>query len=323
VTGKPARTRIPINSVLVADSPRLKGESDEHIELLAGSETPLPPILVHRSTMRVVDGMHRLRAAQLRGQLDIEVEFFEGDDDAAFIAAVLANTEHGLPLSLADREAAAARILVADPRYSDRRLATITGLAPSTVTSIRRRIAPVEDGVRIGQDGRVRPVNSAEGRRIARDEIIANPGASLRQIARKAGISPSTVIDVRKRMNNGSDPVPVGQAEREQAKPQISRRSTAPKRPGRKEIRHRALLVQALRKDPSLRLTESGRALLRSLTDWAGGPGHWQQAINSVPPHCAYLVAELVRSCAAEWLDFAGQLEDGLTGAPDRGRAAN
>jgi hypothetical protein len=63
--------------------------------------------------MRVIDGMHRLRAAQLRGDHGVEVKFFDGDADEAFIAAVRANITHGLPLTLADRKAAAQRILAA------------------------------------------------------------------------------------------------------------------------------------------------------------------------------------------------------------------
>ncbi|MFC7729983.1 hypothetical protein [Actinomadura keratinilytica] len=69
----------------------------------------LPPILVHRRTMRVVDGMHRLRAARLQGRCEIGVRFVDGPDADVFVAAVRANIGHGLPLSLADREAAAAR----------------------------------------------------------------------------------------------------------------------------------------------------------------------------------------------------------------------
>jgi hypothetical protein len=39
-----------------------------HALLLAESEAALPPIIVHRLTVRVVDGMHRLRAAQEWGE---------------------------------------------------------------------------------------------------------------------------------------------------------------------------------------------------------------------------------------------------------------
>ncbi|MFD1048734.1 serine hydrolase, partial [Kibdelosporangium lantanae] len=94
--------RVPIDSLLPADSPRLSGESMEHARMLAASEAELPPIVVHRPTRRVIDGMHRLKAAALRGQDDILVRFYEGDDEDAFIVAVETNIAHGLPLSLAD-----------------------------------------------------------------------------------------------------------------------------------------------------------------------------------------------------------------------------
>src|SRR5215475_12583633 len=108
--GETAPVSVPISSLLPGDSPRLTGENPEHVQLLAAAQG-LPPILVHRSTMRVIDGMHRLRAAKLRGDRTIFVKFFEGDDGEAFLLSVDANIKHGLPLSLADREAAASRIL--------------------------------------------------------------------------------------------------------------------------------------------------------------------------------------------------------------------
>ncbi|HEY1620466.1 MAG TPA: ParB/RepB/Spo0J family partition protein, partial [Streptosporangiaceae bacterium] len=124
--------QVPVAALLVGDSPRLQGESNEHIRMLAATDAQLPPILVHRPTMQVVDGMHRLRAALLRGQPTISVRFLDGSAEDAFISAVQANIEHGLPLTLADREAAADRIIATHPWRSDRWIATVTGLAAST-----------------------------------------------------------------------------------------------------------------------------------------------------------------------------------------------
>jgi DNA-binding CsgD family transcriptional regulator len=310
---------IPIRLLLDGDSPRLNGESTEHIRLLAASETPLPPILVHRETMRVIDGMHRLRAAALRGQQTIEAEFFEGNQADAFVGAVKANIEHGLPLTLADREAAAARIIRSHPHCSDRWIAAITGLAAGTVGSIRRRQDPSGSQVtaRVGRDGRVRPLSSVNGRRIASDEIAKRPEASLREIARLAGISPATVRDVRERMRRGDDPIsprrPSGGEQIQVIRPAPGR---GPADPARGTARNAALLLQNLRRDPSLRLTEAGRSLLRWLEPRAAGPGDWRGFIDAAPPHCAYLVAELARSCAAEWLDLAKQLEHRLGDRP-------
>src|SRR5262245_43617336 len=71
---------VPLRQLLPADSPRLVGEDAKHIRVLAESEAVLPPILVHRATMRVVDGMHRVGAARLRGREAIEVRFFDGSE---------------------------------------------------------------------------------------------------------------------------------------------------------------------------------------------------------------------------------------------------
>jgi len=127
-------------------SPRIHEENAEHVELLVAAGTAVPPIIVHRPTMRVIDGLHRLRAAQRCGRRTIGVRFFDGDEAAAFVLAVTANAGHGLPLSLADRKRAAARIVGCYPRWSDRKIASITGLAPGTVAGIRLSVSSGADG---------------------------------------------------------------------------------------------------------------------------------------------------------------------------------
>jgi hypothetical protein len=52
--------------------------------------------------------------------------------------------------------------------------------------------------------------------------------------------------------------------------------------------------------------------LLRWLSGRTSGTRDWQKLIDAVPPHCAYLVAELARGCAQEWAAFAGSLEQRL-----------
>lgn len=98
--------------------------------MLAAVEAKLPPIIVHRATMRVIDGMHRLAAAKLRNDETIEVRFFEGTEQEAFVLAVKANISHGRPLSLTDRTSAAERIIVSHPAWSDRAIAVAAGSAP-------------------------------------------------------------------------------------------------------------------------------------------------------------------------------------------------
>src|SRR5262245_34351918 len=89
-----------IADLLPAYSPRQDGEVEEHIRILVESPSPLPPIIVHYPSLRVVDGMHRLRAAELRGDNEIEVQWYRGDERDMFAVAVSTNVTHGLPLSL-------------------------------------------------------------------------------------------------------------------------------------------------------------------------------------------------------------------------------
>ena len=70
--------RVPVNVLLDAFSPRVEGVDHDHVARLAEQVDELPPILVHRSTMRVIDGMHRLNAAQMNGRSTIEVIYFDG-----------------------------------------------------------------------------------------------------------------------------------------------------------------------------------------------------------------------------------------------------
>lgn len=313
-------------SLLPADSPRLAGENEEHIRLLAESNTDLPPIVVHRQTMRVVDGMHRLRAAMLRGQETIRARLIDGTMEAAFVVAVEANIAHGLPLSLVDRESAAARIVGSHPHWSDRAIANITGISARTVAVIRRGVTADQrqSGSRIGKDGRVRPVNGAEGRRRAGELLERRPNASLREVAREAGISVGTALDVRERVNRGEDPVRPGQRRagqrREAGVPDRTDRTDRPDRPPRRprvierpnESRDRATILRNLRRDPAIRFTDCGRELLRWLDMHAVGVDGWKEAVATVPAHTGYVIAELAQTVAEEWLELAEHLRRNL-----------
>jgi hypothetical protein len=307
---------VAVASLKAGDTPRLGGENLEHVEALAEVGDSWPPILVHRQTMRVIDGMHRLHAARLRGQTMVEVRFFDGDAGEAFVAAVKANVAHGLPLTLADRKAAAARIIGSQPQRSDRWIGEVTGLAAGTVGAIRRRISPSapQGTTRTGRDGRVRPLEMAEGRRKAQQQITSRPQASLREIAKAAGVSPATVKDVRDRLGRGEDPVPRGQRATRAAhaghasRPRLSDDgSQAPA-----DTRDLAWSLRQLGKDPSLRYTEPGRALLRWLEAHACGPRRVAGLIDMVPSHCRYLIADIARQCAREWQQLATALEQNL-----------
>jgi hypothetical protein len=288
--------RVPIGSLAPADSPRLTGESDEHAAVLAESDVNLPPIVVHRPTMRVIDGMHRLRAAALRGEDEITARFFDGPERDAFVLGVELNVAHGLPLSRADRVVAATRIIGSHPMWSDRMIAAATGLSPGTVAAVRKRSTEPgnRSNIRRGRDGRVRPVNGADGRRLAAELMAAHPNASLREIAEKAGIAASTALDVRRRLRTGEDPV----APR--------RRGSTARTPGDNLDLTAALDI--LRRDPSLRFTEAGRTVLRWLDAYPANPAEWDRLASQLPSHSLNVVADLAAGTGRTWLEFANRL---------------
>jgi len=292
---------VPIVSLRAGESPRLNGEDRTHVARLAEAEGPLPPILVERRTMKVIDGMHRLLAASLKGQETIGVIFFDGCPDEVFLLAVEANVTHGLPLSHSDRRAAARRIIGSHPHMSDRAIGASTGLSAKTVAVVRRSTAAVPQLTsRMGRDGRIRPLNGARGRLQAAQLLAEHPGASLREVARRAGVSPATARDVRQRMERGEKPTLAGSG-RAQA-------CTAPPASGAASAPDAA--VQKLLRDPSLRHSEHGRQLLRLLqVNNAAGAQDWSGMVVAVPPHCTAIIGQIARHYAQLWQGFAQELD--------------
>lgn len=319
---------VPIKLLTLGGSPRFTGEDVAHTRRLMEVAEELPPIVVHRSTMRVIDGVHRLRAAQLVGRDTVVVRFFDGSEDSAFVRAVQANIRHGLPLSLAERRAAAARIMVSHPDWSDRRIASVAGLSGATVAEIRSETDAVRNagGVRLGRDGRARPIDATSGRRLAGRLVIERPDASLREIARIAGISPETVRDVRHRLQRGEDPVP--QSRRTQSggasrpRQETSQRRSQPGcvvgRIPKGPLSHdeQAAIVQALRRDPSLRFSEAGRLLLRWLEVSQIAVREWDRILRAIPSHRMQQVAKLAKSCAEDLVLLADQVSSQRASQP-------
>lgn len=315
--------KVRVDSLFPADSPRLYGEDSEHIKRLAEIESGLPPILVQRGTMRVIDGMHRLRAAMLNGYRSIEVEFFDGDDEEAFIRAVEQNIAHGLPLPLADRKAAAARILGFRPALSDRSVASMTGLSPKTVGAIRA--CPSEEIPRLdareGRDGRVRPLNSSDGRLRAAEAIRKKPGASLREVAASAGISPETVRSVKAQLRESSGdpapgrrqrPGPTGKQPAESATGGAGAPATAdvgaPDSRNGQPTDEMGEILQKLCRDPALRHSETGRKLLRMMHAKIFDGAALAVLMQDIPPHSRPLLARIARYNASNWKEVEREL---------------
>ncbi|MFD3428740.1 ParB N-terminal domain-containing protein [Nocardia fluminea] len=291
---------IAIDRLKLSSSPRVHGVDIRHLRELIEVGTALPPIIVNRNTMEVIDGAHRAIAARKRGESIIDVIFFEGSEADAFLLAVHANAEQGLPLSREDRSAATRRILATHGTWSDRMIAELVGLSTKTVASIRRCSTEADPQLnkRLGRDGKMRPVDSTNARRRATELFKSNPNYSLREVARTVGLSPATVKDVKTQLLHNKTP------STEQVGPIFGSDTSA----------EADALLNGLRQDPSIRSNEDGRTLLRL---FIGTVEHRNssRSIQAIPAHQIPAVVQVAKVCATIWQDFATQLAT-LDGPP-------
>jgi DNA-binding CsgD family transcriptional regulator/uncharacterized protein YerC len=265
--------------------------------------------------MRVIDGIHRVRAAIMRGKEEIEAKVYPDTEDDVFVLAVRMNIAHGLPLTRADRMAAAVRIIGLHPEWSSRMIATVTGLSAGTIGKVRRRstVQNARSNKRVGKDGRMRPIDSTASRQKVSELLAEKPTASIRAIAKEAGVSPSTVHDVRQRLSVSQNPI----LERRRAQQPIddalaASRPVFRRNPGNPESADvdTAAILANLKRDPSLRFCDEGRSLLRWLDRHRVEMPVCRKIAEMIPEHCADSVAKLARSYARVWTKFAEYLEE-------------
>jgi hypothetical protein len=301
-------TKVKISCLVRAESPRSGGEDADHIQRLLEAES-WPPIIVHQPTMRIIDGFHRVSAATRKGLDEIDAVLIDESWELAFLVAVRANVTHGLPLSLADRRAAARKIVRTHSELSDRAIGTTAGLSPGTVRAIRASIVEAPQGnKRLGKDGRVRPLNAAAGRKLAADYLESHPDASLREIATAVGISPGTVRDVRARLSRGEDPVPTPSGDNRvtsQGRDFMPPPLTADDAGQPADVNP---VLATLSKDPSLRMSDAGRELLRWLRLHAVNSVDSAKMVDTVPDHCIDHLVVLASRCSANWARIAHDL---------------
>lgn len=319
---------VPLSSLVPAFHLRQAGTDAAHVRLLAdaASSVALPSILVQKRGMRIIDGLHRVEVAKLRGEWDIRARFVDCTDEEALVLAVKSNTLHGLPLSRSDRISSAKRILASHAHWSDRALAAVTGLSAKAIASLRNSSTSDAQyfGKRLGRDGKRRPVAAGEGRQRAAEYIAAHPEASLRQVARETDVSLGTVHDVRERLRRGAleaverparpvaaaapSPAPSPAAPAAVGTPQIPR-ALHPRgvQPTVQQLTWAAMSGK-LTSDPALRYTEGGRAFLRWMAVHSMQADDWREFIDAVPQRWLKDVSRIAASMSEEWRQFADEL---------------
>jgi hypothetical protein len=287
------------------------GLDDKHIRLLMELAGQWPPVLVSVEDHRVIDGAHRVVAAQRLGIRALPVRWFRGTPDEAYVEAVRRNVKHGLPLTSADRMRAVNQILEDHPDWSDRRISDICAVAAKTVARLRESRRPTIRTFesRVGKDGKRRPVNPA----LARERILrlleSDPGRSLRSVATSVGASPETVRSVRnsmRRLSAESPPDRVGNAE-----------VTSPALAA-------ALAFHSRQSKPSpwgMDLAFTSRADGKEFASWFQATAvhdDWLDYVGSVPLGRVYEIADEARYRAEFWAQFARALETRVQRSPLR-----
>jgi ParB-like chromosome segregation protein Spo0J len=304
--GEAANSSVAIRELRTGYSPRQGALNEDHIARLAATPEAWPPLVVQRSTMRVVDGNHRLAAARRLGLVALPVAFLNAGDDDAVLEAIRLNTHHGLPLTLTERREAARELLRLHPFWSDRSIAKAAGLSAGTVTQLRSATLlegsaakggeKTRDGVkparRTGLDGRSRPVDPVFIRSLVAREVEADWSASLRTIAARTGVSPETVRAVRRTlMSTGGEHEPC-------------------LRPSAAEAHPPSAPLPPLRNDPAFLSTPEGKQFLKWFFSRDIDLAEARKLADTVPLGRVYDVIDEAQTRAAAWNSFACYLRE-------------
>jgi ParB-like chromosome segregation protein Spo0J len=285
---------------------RKQGVAESHVDALAELAGAWPPILVWGPDNQIIDGAHRVAAARRLGWCTISAVRFVGSDDEAFVESVHRNVTQGLPLTVNERVSASRELLRRHPEWSDRWISGVCALSAKTVARLRRDLCgsgPDHGGfeVRVGRDGRSRPVAGGAVRGRIIEALTERPDGSLRSIAAEVGASPETVRSVRRNLARQDD---TGVAARVPGQEQMGATSTM-------AFRLHSLLPPnhlAWSEDQALTSTERGQ----DFTEWFGQSSvadEWYRYLDAVPLSRIYEVADEARRRANAWSSFAQTLE--------------
>jgi len=294
---------IALDAVHLGPSLRAAGIDPSHVAALAEVPTSWPPILVNRANRSVVDGQHRIAAARQLGMRELKVTWFDGSPDDTYFEFVRRNVVHGLPLTLAERRAAARHMLKSQRRRSDRAIASVCGVSPTTVARLRKELGsdalanrPQDATGRVGLDGRVRPLNGQALRARIADEIALRPDASLRAIASVVHASPETVRSVRNELRARRRPTAGSPGEYSEAGR------------GNEELSRSSLGVSP-RNDRAFADREGGGEFIAWFEATAVEKLDPCTHIAAVPLSRIYEIADIARRRGEFWTQFAEALE--------------
>lgn len=150
---------------------------EQYAEHYQAGEAMPPVVIFHEATLagdvyHLADGFHRVAAAELAEQEEIEAIIKQGGLRDAIWYAARANAQHGLSLTIADKRSVVDHIL-ADAEWSamsDRAIAEHIGCVSHTFVSKRRSLK--EDRERPADQGEQQVLESTAGGEPASEEVL-------------------------------------------------------------------------------------------------------------------------------------------------------
>lgn len=200
--------RESINADVVADYELslFEGANEKRMTSKAKKPDPIQPALLRAAPgsnagYYILDGWHRIAAAEKKGVLEIGVTIYNSNrmysEQEARLMAATVNAAHGLRRSSADKRKAVTIFLMDDPNRSDALIARLASVSNSLVAVTRQELV---------EAGTIPAVDNAQ-QRIAKalDKAKAEgKKPSVRQLAKDAGVSPTTAQKALQNSENNS-----------------------------------------------------------------------------------------------------------------------
>lgn len=200
--------RESINADVVADYELslFEGANEKRMTSQSKKPDPIQPALLRAAPgstagYYILDGWHRIAAAEKKGVLEIGVTIYNSNrmysEQEARLMAATVNAAHGLRRSSADKRKAVTIFLTDDPTRSDALIARLASVSNSLVAVTRQELV---------EAGTIPAVDNAQ-QRIAKalDKAKAEgKKPSVRQLAKDAGVSPTTAQKALQNSENNS-----------------------------------------------------------------------------------------------------------------------
>jgi hypothetical protein len=203
------------------------------------------------------------------------------------------------PVSADEGRRRVLKVIKERPDASLREIAQAAGVSVSTAHGVRCRIrdeGPVQPGdTATGSVPAQRTDSAAFTKRTpATRAEPAERGAPAPATVQRTGTAPDSMPRTVQRTGTAPDPAPS--------------RLASPRLPAKRRADEAFAGLETLRRDPSLRFTDSGRALLTWLHQRLVVVSEAKHELQAIPPHLLPTVSALAVECADNWRELATEL---------------